>query len=49
MTQENSPKMAVGCSNCRDQIRKNLKVKFNLDLEGKYIWEMVADPLILEE
>jgi heterodisulfide reductase subunit C len=38
-----------GCSNCRDQIMKNLKPKFKLDIEGKYIWEMVADALILEE
>ena len=38
-----------GCSNCRDQIMKNLKPKFNLDIEVKYIWEMIADALILEE
>jgi len=28
---------------------KNLKPKFNLDIEVKYLWEMVADALILEE
>jgi len=49
MTQEYSPKMVAGCSNCRDQIMKNLKPRFNLDIEVKYIWEMVADALIPEE
>lgn len=39
----------AGCSNCRDQIMKNLKVKYNLPIEVKYIWEMVADALIMEE
>ena len=39
----------AGCSNCRDQIMKNLKPKYNLDIEVKYLWEMVADALILEE
>ena len=28
---------------------KNLKVKYNLPIEVKYLWEMVADALILEE
>ncbi|MGQ9687999.1 MAG: (Fe-S)-binding protein [Desulfobaccales bacterium] len=41
--------VVVGCSNCRDQIMKNLKPKFKLDIEVKYIWEMVADALILDE
>lgn len=38
----------AGCSNCRDRIIKNLKSKFFLDIEVKYLWEMVADDLILE-
>ncbi|MDD2904351.1 MAG: (Fe-S)-binding protein, partial [Syntrophales bacterium] len=37
------------CSNCRDQIMKNLKPKYKLDIEVKYIWEMLADSLILDE
>jgi dimethylglycine catabolism B len=41
--------VVAGCSNCRDQIMKNLKPKYKLDIEVKYIWEMVADALILEE
>jgi len=41
--------VVVGCSNCRDQIMKNLKPKFKLDVEVKYIWEVIADALILDE
>ncbi len=37
----------VGCSNCRDQILRCLKPKYNLDIEVKYIWELVAESLIL--
>ncbi|MCL6622506.1 MAG: (Fe-S)-binding protein [Syntrophobacterales bacterium] len=40
--------VVVGCSNCRDQIMKNLKPKYQLDIEVKYLWEMVADALILD-
>ncbi len=43
------PQDGGGVANCRDQIMKNLKPKFNLDIEVKYIWEMVADALIPEE
>jgi Fe-S oxidoreductase len=39
----------TGCSDCRDQIMKNLKPKFDLDIEVKYLWEAIADGLILEE
>ncbi len=39
----------AGCSNCRDQIMKNIKPKYKLDIEVKYIWEMIADALILDE
>jgi Fe-S oxidoreductase len=41
--------VVVACTNCRDQIMKNLKPKFKLDIEVKYIWELLADALILEE
>jgi hypothetical protein len=41
--------VVAGCSNCRDQIMKNLKPKYKLDIEVKYIWEMIADALIMEE
>lgn len=40
--------VVVGCSNCRDQIMRNLRPAYNLDIEVKYIWQVVADALILE-
>jgi hypothetical protein len=33
----------------RDQIMKNLKPKYKLPIEVKYLWEMVADALIMDE
>ena len=36
------------CHNCRDQIMKGLTKEFDLDLETKYIWELVADSLIVD-
>lgn len=42
-------KMVVApCHNCRDQIMKSLTKEFNLDIETKYLWELVADSLIVE-
>jgi Fe-S oxidoreductase len=35
------------CHNCRDQIMKSLSKEYKLDVEVKYIWELVADSLIL--
>jgi Fe-S oxidoreductase len=35
------------CHNCRDQIMKSLDKEYNLGVEVKYIWELVADSLIL--
>lgn len=35
------------CHNCRDQIMKSLRKEYNLDVEVKYLWELVADSLIL--
>jgi len=37
------------CHNCRDQIMKSLRQEFDMmDLEVKYLWELVADSLIIE-
>ena len=36
------------CHNCRDQIMKGLTKEFALDIETKYIWELVADSLIID-
>lgn len=37
----------VPCHNCRDQILKTLNKEYELNIEVKYIWELVADSLIL--
>ena len=36
------------CHNCRDQIMKSLTPEYGLDIETKYLWELVADSLIVE-
>ena len=42
-------KMVIApCHNCRDQIMKSLTKEFGLDIETKYLWELVADSLIVE-
>ncbi len=35
------------CHNCRDQIKKSLNTEYDLNVEVKYLWELVADSLIL--
>jgi len=40
--------VVTSCHNCRDQILKSLRKEYNLDVEVKYIWELVSDALILE-
>ncbi len=35
------------CHNCRDQLKKSLNKEFNLGIEVKYLWELVADSLVL--
>ncbi len=36
------------CHNCRDQIMKGLDNEYNLGIEVKYIWELVAECLVVE-
>ena len=36
------------CHNCRDQIMKSLSKEYNLGIEVKYLWELVADSLVKE-
>ena len=36
------------CHNCRDQIMKSLTKEYELGIETKYLWELVADSLIVE-
>jgi Fe-S oxidoreductase len=37
------------CHNCRDQLMKSLSKEFDLNIEVKYLWELVADSLVLGE
>jgi Fe-S oxidoreductase len=37
------------CHNCRDQLKKSLNREFNLGVEVKYLWELVADSLVMPE
>ena len=47
--EDTAAKMVVApCHNCRDQIMKALDKEYNLGIEVKYLWELVADSLIVE-
>jgi Fe-S oxidoreductase len=35
------------CHNCRDQIMKSLSKEYDLDVQVKYLWQLVADALVL--
>ncbi|MCE5335870.1 MAG: helix-turn-helix domain-containing protein [Desulfobacteraceae bacterium] len=37
----------TACHNCRDQITKSLRYEYDLKADVKYIWELVADSLVL--
>ncbi|MEW6326477.1 MAG: (Fe-S)-binding protein [Thermodesulfobacteriota bacterium] len=39
--------VVTSCSNCRDQIMKVLAKEYKLDIEVKYIWQLVAESLVL--
>jgi hypothetical protein len=42
-------KMVIApCHNCRDQIMKSLNKEYDLGVEVKYLWELVADSLVVE-
>lgn len=36
------------CHNCRDQIMKSLTKEYELPIETLYVWELLADSLIIE-
>ena len=41
-------KMVVApCHNCRDQIMKSLNKEYKLDIETIYLWELVAESLVV--
>lgn len=37
--------VVTSCHNCRDQIMKSLCKEYDLDVEVKYIWQLVAESL----
>ncbi len=39
--------VVTSCHNCRDQIMKSLRKEYDLQVDVKYIWELVADSLVL--
>ena len=41
--------VVVGCSNCRDQLMRRIPKYYpDCDYEVKYIWQLVAESLVLE-
>ena len=40
--------VVVACSNCHDQIMKRLPKFYESNYEVKYLWELVADSLVIE-
>jgi excisionase family DNA binding protein len=47
ITESGARMVIVACHNCRDQIQKSLAKEYDLDIEVKYIWELVADSLVV--
>lgn len=39
--------VVTACHGCRDQISKSLRREFDLDVEVKYLWELVSDSLVM--
>ncbi|MFH0782884.1 MAG: 4Fe-4S dicluster domain-containing protein [Pseudomonadota bacterium] len=46
ITESGARLVIVPCQNCRDQILKSLNKEYDLNVEVKYIWELVADSLL---
>ena len=45
--QHSGAKLVItSCHNCRDQIMKSIRKEYDLDIEVKQIWQLVADSLI---
>ena len=46
---ESGAKLVVtSCLNCRDQIHSSLNREFNLNVEVQFLWELVANSLIMQ-
>ncbi len=41
--------VVVSCQTCRDQFLKTLNSEFELNIQVKYLWELVADSMIMPE
>jgi Fe-S oxidoreductase len=39
----------TACHNCRDQLRKSLNNEYDLNIEVKYLWQLVAEALVLPD
>ena len=37
------------CHNCRDQLMKSLNKEYDLGIDVKYLWELVADSLVVTD
>ncbi|MFT5700955.1 MAG: Fe-S oxidoreductase [Desulforhopalus sp.] len=47
ITESGAELVVAPCHNCRDQIMKSLNKEYDLGVEVKYLWELVADSLIM--
>lgn len=47
ITESGAKLIVAPCHNCRDQIMKSLNKEYDLDVEVKYLWELVSDSLII--
>ncbi len=45
----NAKLVIAPCHSCRDQLKNSLNREFDLGIEVKYLWELVADSLIEKE
>ena len=47
--QTDAERVIVSCPSCRDQLKYTLSKEFNLDIEVKYLWEVVADSITISD
>ena len=47
ITESEAELVIAACPGCRDQLQKSLVQEFDLNIEVKYLWELVADSLVL--
>ncbi len=49
IAQSGAKLVVTSCHNCRDQFKKSLDNEFDLGVEVKYLWELVADSIVLPQ